>query len=405
MSGGPGSPSVKGTPRSPRTAVGLAVLATVVIVAVIVALINGGSSPHTPAVGFPSASASASASTASTAGTTVAPEATSAGLSPGHTLSGVAGVGTAAAAAFGAWRGKPVEVVVDYTGTKTWTGVTQLKEEGLIDRGLPSSVHRVFSVPLIPSADNATLREGATGAYDQHFRDLAQELIDGGQSNATIRLGWEMTGTWFAWSGVSDPADWVLTYQKAVTAMRSVTGADFSFDWTVALGFADPEPMYPGDSYVDIIGADNYDASFANNFPASDHTQVWNEILTENWGLNWLARFASEHGKRISFGEWGVTNRSDGHGGGDDPYFIQQMHDWFTDHDVAYEAYFESTDPSVSATFALQDGQFPQAAQRYKELFGAGAAVAPSSSPTVPQQSSSPAVVQQSSSPAAAPSS
>ena len=63
--------------------------------------------------------------------------ATSAGLVQGERLSGAAGVGTAAATAFGDWRGKPVQVVVDYVGTRTWEGITQLNAEGLLDRGLP----------------------------------------------------------------------------------------------------------------------------------------------------------------------------------------------------------------------------------------------------------------------------
>jgi hypothetical protein len=268
-------------------------------------------------------------------------------------------------------------------GSRTWDGITQLSREGLLDRGLPASVHRVFSVPLIPTDEGATLAAGAHGDYDQHFRDLAKELIRGGQANATIRVGWEMTGDWFAWSGVKQPSQWVGAYQKAVTAMRSVPGADFTFDWTVALHQVDPTPMYPGDQYVDLIGADNYDVSFDNNFAPTDHEQVWNGILTESWGLNWLSDFASRHGKRISMGEWGVSNREDGHGGGDNPYFIEQMHGWFASHDVAYEAYFEATDPSVKATFAINNGQFPQAANRYRQLFGAGAAV-PGTSPTVP---------------------
>lgn len=272
-----------------------------------------------------------------------------------------------------------MEVVVDYVGTRTWDGITQLDREGLLDRGLPADVHRVFSVPLIPTDDNATIARGANGEYDQHFRDLAQDLIKGHLANATIRLGWEMTGDWFTWTGIHHPEQWAVAYQKAVTAMRSVPGANFTFDWTVALHNADPEPMYPGDNYVDLIGADVYDASFAHNYSSTDHTQAWNGYLTEPWGLNWLADFASKHGKRISVGEWGVTDRCDGHGGGDDPYFIEQMHTWLAQHDVAYEAYFNAKDPSVCATFALDGGKFPSAGEKYKQLFGASS---PAPAPT-----------------------
>ena len=42
----------------------------------------------------------------------------------------------------------------------------------------------------------------------------------------------------------------------------------------------------------------------------------------------------------MSFPEWGLQWRCDGHGGGDDPYFVQHFHDWIAAHDVAYEAYF-----------------------------------------------------------------
>ena len=397
--------------RSAPLAVGLVLLVGVVVAVLITALTGHSSHPTQPQLGgvpgpiplgtrtpspsaqptgsapagsAPAGSVPAGAVPSGPAPTSVSPVATSAGLVIGQTLSGVAGVGTSEVQAFGAWRGKPVDVVVDYVGTRTWDGVTQLKREGLLDRGLPSTVHRVFSVPLIPSDDGSTLAAGANGDYDQHWRDLAQELIQGGQANATIRLGWEMTGDWFAWSGVKQPAQWVGAYQKAVTAMRSVPGADFSFDWTVALGQVDPAPMYPGDQYVDLIGADNYDVSFANDFVPTDHEQVWNSILTGKWGLDWLADFAASHGKRISMGEWGVSNRDDGHGGGDDPYFIDQMHAWFTSHDVAYEAYFESVDPSVKATFSLEGGQFSQSAARYKALFGGTTSTPATSAPAGP---------------------
>jgi Glycosyl hydrolase family 26 len=287
----------------------------------------------------------------------------------GVRLSGVVEPGAAGSTAFGTWRGKPVQVWVNYLGTKTWDGATQVRSEGLLG-GVAASVRRVYSVPLIPTDVGATLVAGAAGDYDRYFRVLAQQLVQGGEADATLRIGWEMTGDWFAWSGVKNPVAWVGAYQKAVTAMRSVAGQHFSFDWTVALGQADPKPLYPGNAYVDLIGADVYDASFSTSYKATDHAKVWNETVTKPYGLNWLARFASQHGKRISFSEWGLADRCDGHGGGDDPDFIQHMYDWMGSHDVAYEAYFNTQDRSICATFAVDSGKFPQAAARYRQLFG-----------------------------------
>jgi Glycosyl hydrolase family 26 len=215
------------------------------------------------------------------------------------------------------------------------------------------------------------LAQGAAGQDDQYFRSFAEQLVQGGQAAATIRIGWEMTGDWFAWTGAKDPADWVGAYRSAVTAMRSVAGQQFTFDWNVSLGFADPVPLYPGDAYVDLIGADHYDASFGSISP-SDHAAVWAAYVNAPKGLNWLAGFAKAHGKRMSFPEWGLSNRCDGHGGNDDPYFIQAMHDWMSQHDVAYEAYYESADAGVCATFAMSSGKFPEATALYRKLFGDG---------------------------------
>ena len=36
-------------------------------------------------------------------------------------------------------------------------------------------------------------------------------------------------------------------------------------------------------------------------------------------------QFASANGKPLAFAEWGVSIRSDGHGLGDDPYYVNQM--------------------------------------------------------------------------------
>jgi hypothetical protein len=125
--------------------------------------------------------------------------------------------------------------------------------------------------------------------------------------------------------------------------------------------------MYPGDSYVDLVGADVYDATYSS-FSPQDHVASWNYQLTRNDGLNWLASFAAQHGKRISLPEWGVQWLCDGHGGGDDPYFIQKMYQWIDSHDVAYETYF-NYDLTSCNNSSLQDGRFPLSAAMYKKLW------------------------------------
>ena len=40
-----------------------------------------------------------------------------------------------------------------------------------------------------------------------------------GFADATIRLGWEFNGNWFAWAASNDPAAFITYWQRIVTAM------------------------------------------------------------------------------------------------------------------------------------------------------------------------------------------
>ena len=171
------------------------------------------------------------------------------------------------------WRGKPVEVVVDYVGTKTWDGVTQLDREGLLDRRAAGR----RPPGLLGTADpdgrqRQPVARGAAGEYDQHFRDLAQDLVNGhlGQRDDPARLGDD--GHWFAWSGIRQPGAvgrWPTRRPSPRCGPCPVQTSPSTGRWRC--DNADPEPMYPGDNYVDLIGADVYDTSFAHNYSPTDH--------------------------------------------------------------------------------------------------------------------------------------
>ena len=129
-----------------------------------------------------------------------------------------------------------------------------------------------------------------------------------------------------------------------------------------------PDRAYPGDAYVDYVGADVYDNSWIADY--RDPVARWKDFVTQPYGLQWQSDFATAHGKPMTFPEWGLSTRSDGHGGGDDPYFIQQMYDWISTHDVAHADYFEYDAPD--GRHSLMNGQFPNAAAKFQALFGAG---------------------------------
>ena len=191
-----------------------------------------------------------------------------------------------------------------------------------------------LGVPIIPTDSSGaavgTLAQGATGAFNSYYVTLAQTLVAGGLSNAYLRLGWEFDGSWMPWAATTPSAEasFASYFQQIVTAMRSVSGEQFRFVWNPDAGAFTQSgysvaAAYPGNAYVDVIGLDAYDQSWAvPQTPAN----AW--ASTDLPALTAAQQFASSNGKPLAFGEWGVAIRSDGHGLGDDPYFVNQMVSW-----------------------------------------------------------------------------
>ena len=222
-----------------------------------------------------------------------------------------------------------------------------------------------LGVPIIPTDSSGravgTLAQGASGAFNAYYVTLAQTLVSGGESTAYLRLGWEFDGSWMPWAATtaSSEANFAAYFQQIVTAMRSVAGANFHFVWNPDAGAFTQSgysvaAAYPGDAYVDVIGLDAYDQSWATpQTPANAWSSTTLPTLTAG------RQFAAVHGKPLAFPEWGVSIRSDGHGLGDDPYFINQFVAWMqnSSNGVAYETYFDADSGGVNSL--ITGGSFP----------------------------------------------
>jgi beta-mannanase len=150
--------------------------------------------------------------------------------------------------------------------------------------------------------------------------------------------------------------------------MRSVSGQAFKFVWNPdASAFVPDQSVisgynvalaYPGNAYVDDIGLDAYDQTWATpQTPAN----AWASTTLPT--LNAAKSFAASEGKPTVFCEWGVAIRSDGHGLGDDPLYVNNMIAWMHNaaNNVAYESYFDyNTLPVGGDTNAdITGGSFP----------------------------------------------
>jgi beta-mannanase len=221
-----------------------------------------------------------------------------------------------------------------------------------------------LGVPIIPTSSSGaavgTLAAGATGAYNSYFVTLAQTLVAAGESNAYLRLGWEFDGGWYAWSATTaaQEASYATYFQQIVTAMRSVAGEHFSFVWNPDVGAFNDAPYnvelaYPGNAYVNVIGLDAYDQSWASPMTPAN---AWNETLLP--ALGDAAAFASAQGKPLAITEWGVAIRGDGHGLGDDPAYVTNFINWMKAHSVVFESYFNFD--VTGQIDAITDGNFPK---------------------------------------------
>jgi hypothetical protein len=266
--------------------------------------------------------------------------------------------------AFESWLGHDVGYAMDFLPGTNWSQLEQPTEWGR--RWTGSGYRMIFSVPMIPDT-GGTLAAGARGQYNHHFRKIAERLVAHGQAHARLRLGWEFNGDWFRWSAQGHSYEFAAYWRRIVRTMRSVPDQQFKFDWSPSAGVAPgvTRGAYPGDRYVDYIGLSSYDQSWIADY--RNAARRWKEFLNQRIGLKWQRGFANAHGKRMTYPEWGLVLRSDGHGGGDDPYFIQQMAHWIRNNDVAYASYFEAD--LGDGRHRMMYGQFPNAGTRFRQLF------------------------------------
>jgi hypothetical protein len=184
----------------------------------------------------------------------------------------------------------------------------------------------------------------------------------------------------------AEAASFATYWQNIVNTMRTVPGANFKFLWSPA-GFQNLswniDDAYPGNAYVDDVSFDVYDWSWDkgifrsgdphNTATVAESKEVFHELLTDPEGLDWLATFAQTHDKPIVIPEWAVDSRTDGHGLGDDPTFINDMNNWFITNHVAWAVYFidDARDNSKQGIdFLLTDGHFRKSLAAFRADFG-----------------------------------
>lgn len=266
---------------------------------------------------------------------------------------------------FGTWLGREPDVIVDFVDHRAgWSAIEN--PSWLLD-GYASLPDRrlVLSLPPFPTGEGASYGACASGSYNAHFVNLANLAVSKGRDDTVWRIAWEFNGTWMPWSAPTQSVEYAACFRQIVTAMRSVPGQAFQFDWCPNEGVPVDPASYPGDAYVDYVGSDAY-APGPRSGPTFDQM-----VADPDWGLQVQKDFAAAHGKKVSFPEWGLWNE-------DDPAYIDGMADWFESLGsmLGYQSYFNVAECSgCAANHQLSRPEFDASEAAYRARFS----VAPAS--------------------------
>jgi hypothetical protein len=290
-----------------------------------------------------------------------------------------------------AWLNRPIMFTWNYGTPKFFTGAAprwhmQPMVDWLNARPGRQLVYTLGMFRNSSPGQSQTLAACAAGSYDADYIKVAKAFEQYGITSNIFRIGHEFSGNWYSWRAAGHEADYAACYRHIVQVLRAtVPGNHWTFDWNPVADTkaATLNATYPGDDVVDYVTVDIYDTSrnvataFPYPTPCDDSCRLarqkanWNNILYQ---MNQIRKFAQSHGKKFAIPEWAIwleTGESGTVGGGDDPYFIQQMHDYIANpaNNVAYSVYFEtSAQPKICCSAATS--QFPNSSALFQKLFG-----------------------------------
>ena len=258
---------------------------------------------------------------------------------------------------------------MDFLFGNTWRTITQSRQPYAKWKGTGYTM--IWGVDMLPdtytpNGDAAVpggscfgLTQGAAGDFDHYFEAVGRNIVRNGFADSVIRVGWEFNGNWFPWSAGGCPSAYVKYFDHIVTAMRTVAGEHFSFEWNPTrgdLGVGDLADYYPGNAFVGSVGLDVYDVE-PYSYPGA--RAEFRHMETQSDGLDWLASFAAAHHKSIVLPEWGlgwgtcsdrgqpISAQSGETCGGDDATWVNLMAAWIASHHVVEATYWDFSTSAV----------------------------------------------------------
>ncbi|WP_345208982.1 glycosyl hydrolase [Mucilaginibacter gynuensis] len=277
------------------------------------------------------------------------------------------------------------EILGTWMGRSSWKDIADANWLMVEGSGAPKWKREHFDrpmdvgVPLIPTDSknefNELLKESISGSQDSTYISLGRNLAKYCSKTVYARLWWE-----FNMYPVKQDANlFVKAWQRAVPLIRkgfkqqASAGQTLHIVWCTNAGQPNPEPFYPGDNVVDVIGSDTYGMTWGDSDPTAE--QIIRRIIKEPYMLEWQAKFADQHKKPTCIGEWGNVAKKgnkvqDTHGIGDCPEYIDAIYNWTKTckYGCIYVCYFNLPDGGILTTLDEQ----PESVKRLKVRAAAG---------------------------------
>jgi hypothetical protein len=275
---------------------------------------------------------------------------------------------------FEKWLGRPVDVIlctIDYHQWENYRYADWLSQTVYGARG---QRRLVYDVPII--IIGADYGSAKTGAYDDHWRCLAQSILanNPGDYEIVIRPSHEMNGEWFAW-GVGGAKkglipDFIESWRRFHGVFRGLPGgARYRFSFSASEGASDPRPMWPGDKYVDLVGYDVYwkpKAMGGEGWETNDAREAWEKRTSPHgynaWNVSGMLAFARAKGKPFQIDEWGVW-------GPDAVPFLEGMAAFLRDNNVRSHTYWNSNS-GYPGELHSRDAEWPGPTKFFKATLG-----------------------------------
>ena len=183
---------------------------------------------------------------------------------------------------------------VDYTQpVDDWVGNASFQAASDAQSPDAKNLIPVIGVPMASINSSAGTSDSqyqaiAAGDYDSVYQGILEAYVAQGYTNLIFRSGWEMNiqGPTYAGDTAQDQADWVAAYKQVYTVLHqeaAALGVNVTVVWNPSItNYTNANALtslYPGNAYVDAIGADMY----SDIYPYSDGTNSSGQATYHDW--------------------------------------------------------------------------------------------------------------------------